>query len=164
MESNAESEQATVANVPRFGECAYREADVIEFPSGIPGFEGLRRWLFLTLDSQPSFVWLQSLDDRGVALPTANPWMIFEEYDPTMPPYAFAALEIQNAAEFTYLCVVAVANGAAVMTMNLAAPIVVNLRTRKAAQVTLEGSSYSLREPVPRKHGDCESSPIAKAS
>jgi len=154
MESKTESVQATLVNFPRFGDFAYRESDVIEFQWGIPGFPDLRRWLFLTLDSQPSFVWLQSLDDHGVALPTSNPWMIFEDYDPAMPAYAFAALDIQNAAEFTYLNVMVVSQGAEEMTMNLMAPIIVNLRTRKAAQVTLEGSPYSVREPIPRKHAE----------
>ena len=164
MESTTESVQATLVNLPRFGDLAYRESDVIEFPWGIPGFPKLHRWLFLTLDSQPSFVWLQSLDDPGVALPTANPWMIFEDYDPVMPPYAFAALEVAGAQEFTYLCVTIVSKGAQEMTMNLAAPILVNLRTRKAAQITLEGSPYSIRQPIPRKHDDCESTLVAKAS
>ncbi len=164
MESTTESVQATLVNFPRFGEFVYREADVIEFPWGIPGFTDLRRWLFLTLDSQPSFVWLQSLDDPGVALPTANPWMIFEQYDPVMPSYVFSALEIENAAEFTYLCVMVVSEGAQKMTMNLAAPIVINLRTRKAAQVALEGSSYSVQEPIPRKHDDRAPALVAHAS
>ena len=89
MESTTESVKATLVNFPRFGEFAYRETDVIEFPWGMPGFPELRRWLFLTLDSQPSFVWLQSLDDLGVALPTANPWFVFDEYNPSIPPAAW---------------------------------------------------------------------------
>ena len=164
MESKTESVQATLVNFPRFGDFAYRESDVIEFPWGMPGFPDHHRWLFFTLDSQPSFVWLQSLDDTRVALPSTNPWMIFENYDPVVPAYAFAALEISSAAEFTYLCVTTVSEGAQEMTMNLAAPIIVNLRTRKAAQITLEGSPYSLREPIPRKHDDAESTLVAKAS
>ncbi len=49
------------------------------------------------------------------------------------------------------LCVVVVTAGAAEMTMNLLAPIVVNLRTRIARQVTLEAGGYSVRTPIPRK-------------
>jgi flagellar assembly factor FliW len=151
MECATDSGKATLVNSPRFGEFAYRETDVIEFPWGLRGFAGLRRWLFLSLESHPTFVWLQSLDDLSVALPAANPWMIFEDYDPEVPPYAFLALDIQGAADFTYLCVVIVNPGAAEMTMNLAAPIVVNLRTRKAHQVDLAGRSYSVRQPIPRR-------------
>lgn len=151
MEAMTESGAATLASFPRFGDFVYRDTDVIEFPWGMPGFRDLHRWLFLTLDSQPSFVWLQSLDDVYVALPTANPWMIFENYDPVVPAGAFAALGIQNADDFTYLCTVTVGPGANHMTMNLASPIVVNLRTREAVQVTLETGNYSDQEPIPRR-------------
>ena len=163
MESTTESVKATLASFPRFGELVYRETDVIEFPWGLPGYPQLHRWLFLTLDSQPTFVWLQSLDDVDVALPAANPWMIFEDYDPVVPPYAFAALAIQDASDFTYLCVTVVSSGAREMTMNLAAPIVVNLRTRKALQVALVDARYKARTPVPRK-SDAEDALTAKAS
>ncbi len=37
------------------------------------------------------------------------------------------------------------------MTMNLMAPILVNLRITKGRQIMLDGSSYSTREPIPRK-------------
>jgi flagellar assembly factor FliW len=40
------------------------------------------------------------------------------------------------------------------MTMNLMAPIVVNLKTRRARQVVLDGSNYSVKEPIPRKAVD----------
>ncbi|MBV8433055.1 MAG: flagellar assembly protein FliW [Candidatus Eremiobacteraeota bacterium] len=147
----SESGAATLASFPRFGDFVYRESDVIEFPWGIPGFRDLHRWIFLTLESQPSFVWLQSLEDVYVSLPAANPWLIFEDYDPVVPAGAFAALNIRSADDFTYLCTVTVGPGATRMTMNLASPIVVNLRTRKAVQVTLGPSPYSNRETIPRR-------------
>ena len=123
----------------------------MEFPWGLPGFPDLRRWLLLTVDSHPSFVWLQSLDDPNVAIPTAEPRFVFENYDPKLPAYAFVALDIKSAEDFTTLCVIVVTPNAEEMTMNLMAPIIVNLRTRKARQVMLENSSYSIREPIPRK-------------
>jgi flagellar assembly factor FliW len=49
------------------------------------------------------------------------------------------------------------------MTINLAAPIVVNLRTRTARQVPSENPAYSSNEPIPRK-ATTESSLTAKAS
>lgn len=143
-------EQITV-NLPRFGECTYAQSDVIDFPWGLPGFPTLRRWLPLNLESQPSFIWLQSLDDTAVALPAADPWMIFEKYDPKLPAYAFTSLDVQDAADFTTLCVVVVTANAEEMTINLAAPIIINLRTRKGRQVVLDGTTYSTREPIPRK-------------
>ncbi len=149
-----ESIATTSIDLPRFGQLEYVETDVIEFPWGIPGFPALHRWLLLSLDQHPGYVWLQSLDDPKVAIPTADPYFIFESYDPKLPPYAFVALDVKQAEDFTLLCVVVVTANAEEMTMNLMAPIVVNLRSRKARQVMLENSNYSVREPIPRKASD----------
>lgn len=138
-------------DLPRFGQIEYAETDVMVFPWSLPGFAGHTRWLILSLDAQPSYVWLQSLDDPAIAIPAADPWMVFEGYDPKLPGYAFSGLEIVDAEDFTLLCVVVVTPGAAEMSMNLMAPIVVNLRTRRARQVVLDGSNYSVKEPIPRK-------------
>ncbi len=145
------TQATTTIEFPRFGECSFADNDVIEFPWGLPGFPTLRRWLALTVESQSSFVWLQSIDDPSVALPTSDPYYIFEDYDPKLPPYAIAALDIASASEFTLLCVVVVTDGDEEMTMNLMAPIAVNLRTRKARQIMLENAGFSVRQPIPRK-------------
>jgi flagellar assembly factor FliW len=146
-----EEDRTITIDLPRFGDCSYAQSEVIEFPWGLPGFPTLHRWLPLIVDSHPSFVWFQSLEDVNVAIPTADPWAIFEQYDPKLPAYAFTSLEIREAADFATLCVVVVTPNAEEMTMNLMAPIVVNLRARKGRQITIDGSSYSAREPIPRK-------------
>jgi len=136
---------------PRFGTFTYAEEEVFTFPWGLPGFPALRHWIALTLPTQPTFVWLQSLDDLKVAIPTCDPYFVFETYDPKLPAYAVTALEITDPSEFTLLCVMVASANAEEMTMNLMAPIVVNLRTRTARQVMLENSGYSIKEPMPRK-------------
>lgn len=136
---------------PRFGAISYTAEEIIEFPWGIPGFPQLRSWLALSVPTNENFVWLQSLDDHKVAIPTADPYMVFEDYNPKLPVYAIAALDIQDASDFTVLCVVVVGKDAEEMTMNLFAPVVVNLRSRRARQIVLENSGYSVRVPMPRK-------------
>jgi flagellar assembly factor FliW len=149
-----EQAELIAVDLPRFGQIEYAETDVMVFPWSLPGFADHTRWLILSLDSQPSYVWLQSLDDPKTAIPAADPWMVFEGYDPKLPAYAFSGLEIVDAEDFTLLCVVVVKPGAEEMTMNLMAPIVVNLKTRRARQVVLDGSNYSVKEPIPRKAAD----------
>lgn len=161
MEPGMEASQTQTIEFPRFGTCTFSASDVIEFPWGLPGFPNLRRWLALTVESQPSFVWLQSIDDRTVALPTTDPYYIFEDYEPKLPPYVIAALSIGDPSDFTLLCVVVVTKDAEEMTINLMAPIVVNLRSRKARQVMLETSGYSTRHPIPRKQDIAEGQPAS---
>ncbi len=135
----------------RFGDVSYDANDVIEFPWGLPGFAHVRRFVPLAYDDKPEFIWLQCLDDAAIALPTANPWLLFDDYDPNLPAYAVAALDIQRPTDFTVVCVVVVTKDAEEMTMNLLAPIVINLRLRRARQVMLENSNYSVKAPIPRK-------------
>lgn len=146
-----EQDQTMTIELPRFGECTYAASEVISFPWGLPGFPKLHNWLALTVETQPNFVWLQSLDDTDVALPATDPFSLFENYDPKLPPYAVAALEIEHPGDFTLLGVVIVSEGAAEMSINLMAPIVINLRTRRGRQIMLENSSFSVREPLPRR-------------
>jgi flagellar assembly factor FliW len=151
MNAAMETSQTATVEFPRFGSFTYAQEEVLEFAWGLPGFPQLRRWLALTLPTQTNFVWLQSLDDTNVAIPTCDPWMVFESYEPKLPGYAVAALEIANPSDFTMLCVVVASEGGQDMTMNLLAPIVVNLKSRRARQVMLENSGYSVKEPMPRK-------------
>jgi flagellar assembly factor FliW len=152
METTMESPRIKTVETSRFGEVTFADTDVIEFPWGVPGFSELRRFLALSLAEQPSFVWLQSIDDPKIALPAADPWQIFPDYEPRMPGYATEALELRSAEDFTVVCVVVVTKDAEEMTMNLMAPIVINLKNRRARQVMLESSPYSVRTPIPRKH------------
>ena len=151
-ETTVETTDRTVTvNLPRFGVCTYRESEVLEFPWGLPGFATLRRFIALNLEGQERFVWLQSLDDPTIALPAADPWSIFPEYAPKLPPYATSSLVLDRPEDFATLCVVVVTPGAAEMTMNLLAPIVINLQSRTGRQVTLETGGYSVRTTIPRK-------------
>ncbi|MBV8581815.1 MAG: flagellar assembly protein FliW [Candidatus Eremiobacteraeota bacterium] len=145
------ADRETTVDLPRFGTCSYRESEVLTFPWGLPGFANLRRFLALNLEGQEKFVWLQSLDDASVALPIADPWQIFPDYEPHLPSYAHTTLDLQRPEDFATMCVVVVTPGAAEMTMNLLAPIVLNLRTRTGRQITLETGGYSVRTPIPRK-------------
>ena len=92
--------------------------------------------------------------EYGRSDPTADvidPWQIFDDYSPQLPPYAVSSLDLARPEDFVTLCVVVVTAGAEEMTMNLLAPVVINLVTRTGRQVTLETGGYSVRTPIPRK-------------
>lgn len=150
-------ERTISINLPRFGECTYLESEVITFPWGLPGFAHLRNFLVLQVPNNSGFIWLQSLDDVKIALPLADPWALFDTYDPRLPQYAKVALNLDSPEDFVLLCVVVVTENAAEMSMNLLAPIVINLKSRTGRQVMLENTDYSVRTPVPR----LESQPFA---
>lgn len=147
-------------NFPKFGEFTYNAADVVRFPWGLPGFAHAREFIVISLEEQPHFVWLQSVDDPAVALPMVDPWSLFPEYDPRLPQYAVMSLEIERPESFAVFCVTVVTKDAAQMTVNLRAPIVINIESRTGRQVPLDGTDYSMRAPVPRTaDADLEAEP-----
>lgn len=150
MMIDAPATPTTTVELPRFGTCTYAESDVLVFPWGVPGFGGLHKFLPLTRDGQERVVWLQSLDDLKVALPTVDPYYFFQDYEPKLPSFAMLSLDIKRAEDMVLLaiCVIPV-NGE--MTVNLLAPVVVNLEKKVGRQVPLEGTNYDVRTPVPTR-------------
>ena len=136
---------------PRFGACSFTEDEIISFPWGVPGFPELHTFIVLQMSGQENVIWLQSLDNLKVAFPIADPWSIFDDYDPVIPNYAKVALDLRSAEDFAVYCVVVVSGAAREMTINLLAPVVVNLRTRPARQVPLERQIDGVRTPIPRR-------------
>jgi flagellar assembly factor FliW len=132
---------------PRFGTCTFSEDDVFVFPWGMPGFDELRTFLVLQIDSQPDIVWLQCLDDLSVSLPLGDPWTFFPDYDPQLPAFARISLDLEKPEDFLLLAVMVGTSGGRTF-MNLMAPVVLNLKRRIARQVPLEGSGYTVAQEI----------------
>jgi flagellar assembly factor FliW len=135
-------------DLPRFGTCTYNEAEIFVFPWGLPGFENLRSFIALQLETQDQIIWLQSLDDLKIALPLGDPWTFFPDYDPKIPDFARLSLDLTSAEDFTILAVMVGTDGGPTF-MNLMAPVVMNLKNRIARQVPLEGTRYTVAMEIP---------------
>ena len=135
-------------DLPRFGTCTFSESDVLAFPWGLPGFDELRSFVSLQLETQDQIIWLQSLDDLSVALPLGDPWVFFPDYDPKIPSFATLSLDLDKPEDFALLAVMVGTPGGPTF-MNLFAPIIINLRTRVARQVPLDTSKYTVAMEIP---------------
>ena len=131
-----------------FGAIAFADEDVLSFPRGLPAFEEERRWLLLD-DGESSVRWLQSIDDEGPALPVTAPDVVMPDYNARISE---DDLELVGAPEASDLVLLAVLSVPEVepwrMTVDLRAPILVNIRTRRAVQVIALDEEYSVRHPA----------------
>jgi flagellar assembly factor FliW len=145
-------EQTITVELPRLGTCTYRESEVLTFPWGLPGFPACRRFLALAVETHENVLYLQSLDDLKVALAVADPWHFFPDYDPRLPAFARVSLELTRPEDFSMLGVLVIPE-TGTPTMNLLAPIIINLKTRIGRQVTIERGDptqgeYQVRVPI----------------
>ncbi|MFS8544165.1 MAG: flagellar assembly protein FliW [Limnochordales bacterium] len=134
---------------PRFGEIEVREDDIIHFPSGILGFEDVRRYLLLEHSEGGVFHILQGVDDPAVAFVLIDPRTFRPDYQVAVAPEAIKDLKLEDGEEAVVLAIVTVPPGKPeAMTANLQAPIVINANKRLGCQVVLPDGPYGLRHPI----------------
>ncbi|MDQ2898936.1 MAG: flagellar assembly protein FliW [Acidobacteriota bacterium] len=131
-----------------FGAVDYEEAEVIQFPSGLPGFENQHSFLFLDRPGAAPVLFLQSVSQQDLRLPAVPVHAVDPVYRLAVNEDDLATLGLPGGrqpsigSEVMCLAVVAATpNGVA--TFNLLAPIVVNVKTRQALQAIRVDSAYS---------------------
>lgn len=136
-----------------FGIIEYEPENAIEFPVGLPGFEQETRFLPLDQPATKPLVFLQSLSRPDLCFITAPVRAIEPGYRLTVSPEDLRLLELPEdrqpeiGKEVLCLAIISVAEGRH-PTVNLLAPLVVNLRTRRAVQAIAPESGYSHQHPL----------------
>jgi flagellar assembly factor FliW len=132
----------------RFGEISYSEEDVLVFPRGIPAFEKNHNWI-LAGEEDNAIKWLQNIEDGDLALPVTTPDAVMPDYNAKIPEDELDAVGSKDFADLALLIVVSIPESAPWnMTANLRAPILVNLKSRKAVQVIVLNEEYPIRHVV----------------
>lgn len=125
----------------RFGLIEVDEANVIHFPNGLIGFSEFKN--FIVLDAEVPFSWLQSTEDSSLAFLAVDSLHCkdcgFDKKD-----FAFQ-VELEEKESHIVILVVAIAEQASSATVNLRAPLVVNLDKKIAAQIVLDDESLSTK-------------------
>lgn len=141
-------------NTTRFGRIDVEPADVLTFPSGLPGLEDCREWALLADATNDALGWLQSTTRGDVALAVVSPRRFVPDYQVRIPRSELTPLAIADIRQAQVVLVVS-RNGTS-LTLNLKAPIVINLEARTGRQVVASGDlsmQYELttRQPTLKK-------------
>jgi flagellar assembly factor FliW len=131
----------------RFGDLEIPSASVLHC-DGLPGFPALKQLAVIEHDAPSPFAWLVSLDDPDLAFVVADPRRFFADYAPAFSPHQLLSIGLEAGHECELLAIATLDRKAA--TLNLAAPIIVNPRTHRAAQAILEGAEHPLRADLSR--------------
>lgn len=138
-------EQSREIDHARFGTVAFDPETVIEFP-GLPGFPTARRFVVREHDQGSAFAWLISCEVRDLAFVVANPWDYVPDYAPHFATRYLRAIEHEDGDELLIIAIATCSGGS--VWLNLAAPLLINMRSLKGMQTILEGAGYSTRELI----------------
>lgn len=131
-----------------FGEVEIDESKIITFEKGLPGLQDERRFALLSIEDSKPINWLQSLEHREISLPVIDPFMINPGYSFEISKDDVSTLSIKKIKDVYVLCVIVIPRNLKIMTANLSAPIIINVRNSKGCQIILDDRKYSVRTPI----------------
>jgi flagellar assembly factor FliW len=117
----------------RFGRLSFRESDILRFPYGIIGWERCCQWLLLPDSGNPAVAWLQSVDQRAIALPVVDPKRFLPALTLQLSPHQLARLPLKRPEAARALVVMSQQGYSC--TLNLRAPILMDFGRRLGCQV-----------------------------
>jgi len=132
----------------RFGLVDVDDKKLIAFDEGIPGLEEYRGYALLQFEESYPIIWLQSVDDGGICLPVLDTFAVLEGYVFDIGDADVKELELGGPEELHVVSVLVIPDDIQRMTVNLAAPIIINTATGKAKQIMLSGGDYNVRAPI----------------
>lgn len=131
-----------------FGLVSYNEEDVLYFDDGIPGFEGLKSFILLSVDEYTPFKWLQSLDDTNIAFVIIDPKVVVKDYKVEINEETVELLDIKDLNHILVFAIVVIPDEIEKMTANLKAPIIINAENNKGMQILLDNDDYMIKHPI----------------
>jgi len=127
----------TRISTTRFGRIDVAPEDMLHFPSGLPGLEDCRSWALLADAGNDALGWLQSTTRGDIALAVVCPRRFVPDYQVRIPRSELSPLALGDMRQAQV--VVVVGTDGTALTLNLKAPIVINLATRTGRQVVASG-------------------------
>ena len=134
-------------NTRLFGEIEIDEEKIVNFETGIIGFEELKKFTLIheAEKESKSILWMQSIDNPEIALPVMNPLFVMPDYNPTVEDELLKCLGEIIDEQIFVLVTVAVPSNIKNMSVNLKGPIIINPFTLKACQVIIENENYPVK-------------------
>ncbi|MFF2533243.1 flagellar assembly protein FliW [Brevibacillus sp. NPDC058079] len=116
------------------------------FEDGIPGFSHLQFFQLMQEEDSPFFL-IQSTEEKDIGFWVIDPFSFFPDYKFELSNVAKEALRVEEDSPIGVFSIVTI-RGNNQATVNLKAPIVVNLSNRMGRQVIIQEDIYSIRQPL----------------
>jgi flagellar assembly factor FliW len=122
----------------RFGTLSVPPQDELFFDQGLIGLEDCRRWVVLTDSENPALGWLQSIEHGHIALGIVSPRRFVSDYQLRVDRGELQSLELATEGDAEVAVIASrQTNG---LTLNLRAPLVINVGNRRGCQVVAKDS------------------------
>ncbi|HCW03409.1 MAG TPA: flagellar assembly protein FliW [Clostridium sp.] len=126
----------------------YDETEVITFKKGLPGFEGLRKFILFPAEENEVFNILHSVENPEVGLVTISPFTVDKEYEVELKEGLIKRLNIEKPEDVLLQSTVTLNSNLESITVNLKAPIIINISSKSGEQIILDNDKYLIKHPL----------------
>ncbi|WP_148214187.1 flagellar assembly protein FliW [Deferribacteres bacterium DY0037] len=132
----------------KLGEIEFNEADIITLSAPILGFPELNDFVLISNEKSYPFIWFQSVQDANICFILVEPGIFFPDYKPEISKRDLKILSIEEEKDVKLFGIVVVPDQPKNATVNLRAPLVVNVERKLSKQVILEDDKWQIKSPL----------------
>jgi len=117
-------------------------------PSGLIGFSTDRRYVIREDEAAKPFLWLQSVDNDGLAFVMIEPHVSFSNYELELTKENLNKLKAESIKDLSVFVLVTMAKSMEDVTVNLQGPLLFNLEKKLGLQFIIPDGKYSTRHSL----------------
>lgn len=122
----------------------------VRFNKGIPGFDTLRDFTIKDLEGSDKFKILEA-EESEISFVTVNPFDIYSEYEVNLNDETIKELQIEKPEDVLILSIITLGKTLETSTLNLKAPIVINIKNNLGKQFIMQNEKYETKHPLIRR-------------
>ncbi|HBF2787939.1 TPA: flagellar assembly protein FliW [Clostridioides difficile] len=127
----------------------------ITLKKGILGFENLKEYELLDIENEDILKEFNSIEEDCIGFIVVSPFEIIKEYEIVLNQETIEKLEVKSPNDIMLLNIITVGQTLEESTVNMKAPIVINVRNNCGMQIILQDEEYSIWHPLLRGDGGC---------
>lgn len=137
-----------ILNTTYHGIREYEEKDIISFKNGIPGFENLKHFIIFPVEENEMFSIMHSMEDKSIGLVVVSPFNVMKDYEIDISDEIIGFLSIKSGADVMLWNTVSLNSDISKITVNMRAPIVINIKSNLGEQIILNDERYLIKQPL----------------
>ncbi|MFC9541775.1 flagellar assembly protein FliW [Lysinibacillus sp. NPDC056959] len=139
------------------GEVEIMEKDILTFEQGLLGLEDHKRFVLLPISEEHPLVLLQSVEQVEIGFVVAYPFAFKKDYSFDLSAEDLEQLQIENEEDVLTYSVVTMKETLQDSTINLLAPLVINMDKKRGKQIVLQDNkAFPLRYPMQTLEGSAK--------
>jgi flagellar assembly factor FliW len=120
----------------------------ILFEKGIPGFEEYKTFIINNIEGDEKLKMITSTEDSNVGFVVISPFEVKKDYEIDLNNEIIAELEIHKQEDILVLNLITLGKTLETSTVNLKAPVIINIKNNKGKQLILQDDKYQIKEPL----------------